>query len=581
MEILQLENDVYTPICSQCQENCSIQINKKDLLLNTICRNGHSTNLKPCQIKCTKSISLTYNYCSCCFSILNEKFNNYICLNCNKLICSECINKHKFKGHSDFKLYYNQYLSCPLHNLKSIFFCLKCKNNFCKDCAHLHKEHLVKCLIDMIPNNKEKEFNKDKIKENTEKIKANIQLLRNLKEKIDRRINKLVEYFLFLSEINKNFLENFNYSYYNYYNYENYNYLYNYINKEINIENSKLNNYILNGDNLYPEEKDIIIKPIPILKTEEIDLKDEVINFPSINNLNKLEYFKDNIFFIFLEDNFRKKKTIILYEYRDFSFKELCTYSFESSYKIGKIKVSHYNNYIFLICLLFKKIKILEYNPIERKISYIKKEIREKKQYGQFFSNAIDIKNGNIVTVDSQNLTIWKKNNNNIRYNKIKAYSCKYKDLFNLNDSFFVCEDYNKKIHFYHTANYALVKTLTFLDEFKFLGTIQDRIFALITLNNKFIFLIDLKYLDISQIINVNDINVEKLLLLNDSLLNIEYIGNKIVIEKKLFDFKNGSFQDAISFKKEFKNFSISKILKTENNSIIFVSKEQITLIKI
>ena len=238
MEILQLENDVYTPICSQCQENCSIQINKKDLLLNTICRNGHSTNLKPCQIKCTKSISLTYNYCSCCFSILNEKFNNYICLNCNKLICSECINKHKFKGHSDFKLYYNQYLSCPLHNLKSIFFCLKCKNNFCKDCAHLHKEHLVKCLIDMIPNNKEKEFNKDKIKENTEKIKANIQLLRNLKEKIDRRINKLVEYFLFLSEINKNFLENFNYSYYNYYNYENYNYLYNYINKEINIENS-------------------------------------------------------------------------------------------------------------------------------------------------------------------------------------------------------------------------------------------------------------------------------------------------------------------------------------------------------
>ena len=90
-----------------------------------------------------------------------------------------------------------------------------------------------------------------------------------------------------------------------------------------------------------------------------------------------------------------------------------------------------------------------------------------------------------------------------------------------------------------------------------------------------------MNFLDICQIINVYHININNLFLLNDSLLNIKNNGNKIIINKKKFDFKFGYFVSDKTFEKEIKYFSFSKILKTENNSIVFVNKDQITLIKL
>ena len=584
MEIFHLENNIYTPICSICKENCFLKINKTDLKLDTICSNNHIRNINPDQVECLKSISLNYNYCSNCFSILNEKHNNFICINCNKIFCPECINKHKIiDHHSNFKLYFNIYFLCPSHNQKNIYFCLNCKNNFCQGCLNIHKGHIYKSLLDIIPNNKERETKQIQIKENTKKIKEMIDFLKENKKNINYRINKLEQYLTFLNSINMTFLEKFNYSYYNYYNYENFNYLYNYLNKEINIKKDDILKYIVYGKGLNIFEKNDLIKDIiPLPKHQEQEKeKDEVNNFPIINNLEHLEYFKDNIFFIFLENNNSYTKTIILYEYKDYSFKELCKYSFENSYKIGKVKVSKYNNYIYLLCSLFKKIKILEYNPEEKTIFKSEKEIRSKKQYGERFTSIIDNKNGNIITIDSNKLTIWKKNNKNIRYDKIIFYEVTYNELFNLNDSLFLCQDNHKTIFFYETRHYSLVKRLSFLDDFEFLGTIQDKIFSLVTIKSKYIFLIDLNYLDICQIINVYHININNLFLLNDSLLNIKNNGNKIIINKKKFDFKFGYFVSDKTFEKEIKYFSFSKILKTENNSIVFVNKDQITLIKL
>ena len=628
MEIFQINNNVHISKCLECEEISLLTIDKNEYNIISYCKNGHYNIIKNIYgykwdlFKNSMSIN---NYCSNCFHNILEKNDNYECLVCNKLLCNECIYYHiKVQRHNKFKLFFNKNILCSLHDLKFIYFCNDCKTNICNECTKLHIGHTVYSLLNLIPNNRKKEEMKSNIKINKNKINNLINYLEDTKKNIINRFNKIKDFLSFLNIINSELLENFNFSCYNYYNYKNYNYFYDYLSNIDNLKPKKFLNYIFYENKLNEENEQNInqlIKSDNILNNTKsninskqttnnnefglnsidnnqknksefykinIDTKQKIkAEFCNINNMNKLIYFKDNIFISYIQEveRLEKKKnfviTINLYEYNNFSFRHLSDYIFNSSNKIKCIKVSKYFNQIFINFETYKKIIILEYNPIEKKLLPTNKEIRCLKKYKQYFIDIIDNKNENIITVDSNELIIWKKNNKNIRYDKICSVVNSYYELMNINDSLFICKGGNTNISFYETENYQLVKHFYYNNEIKLMGTIQNKIFLFKKQENNYIYLVDLKYFEIIQILHINE-DIDDIILLNDYLLeiNAKYGINEIKLKKQIFNFGKGEFisDEIITLKINY--FSYDTILTTENNSIVFIGNWDLVLIK-
>ena len=113
--------------------------------------------------------------------------NFFLCLTCSKSItryvyfCSDCIGKHnldlKDKNKHFIINYEDKNYFCKNHSKKYENYCFQCKKNLCNDCTdeHLknHKEHQIKNLDLLVPEDKELEGLKDSLKE----IKRNIESL--------------------------------------------------------------------------------------------------------------------------------------------------------------------------------------------------------------------------------------------------------------------------------------------------------------------------------------------------------------------------------------------------------------------
>ena len=611
MEIFQLNNKNKEIKCPDCKEPSLLTIDPEKFKVKSTCIKGHIVNkhinnFNKCFLKSSISNS---NYCGNCFLPIDELSNNYNCLTCYKLFCGNCINDHiKNKNHNNFNIFINSYLLCDIHNLKNKFICNECKVNICDECVKSHKDHNIQSLLDVIPNKKTKEEMNNKITENIEKIKKLSKFLDLENEKVNERFIKIKEYLSFLIDISEYLLKTFNFSNYNYYNYKNYNYFYNYINNKENIKEENFLNYIFhktsfnNKDN--PLKESLIQKKqvsLPINSLKNIKINNKIKNEFCHIKISNLIYFKNNIFISFEQE--KNLKTINLYEYKDFSFRYLSSCSFTNYAKIEVLKKTEYLNCLLIICEKIPKVIILDYDPIHKALIFNNKQINEnKKRYG-FFIDAIDNKNGNILTIYISELIIWKLNDKKNKYIKDKIISENFDELMNITESLFVSQNNLKsKISFFETEKYECIKQFFFSTSIKFIGTIQNKIFLFQTLNNKNIYLLDLKYFEIIQIITCKDItkgiNVS---LINNYLLNIyfynEYdeevdykyyknlINNKddlvLKIEKKIFNFDKGRFITDENYEIKLKYFSYYNILTTDNNLIVFVGHEEITLIRI
>ena len=158
MEILRIENTKLTPLCEKCQNILKFKINHDDLNVEGECKNGHVFNdisffdFKTNVVKATSNISKSYYYK--CFK--TQESENYLCQTCNKLFCSNCMKQHLEIENHKYVNYFDYDKTCQRHNISYTIFCDYCKENLCTKCKTYHKNHSIKNLIDIIPNNEEK-----------------------------------------------------------------------------------------------------------------------------------------------------------------------------------------------------------------------------------------------------------------------------------------------------------------------------------------------------------------------------------------------------------------------------------------
>ena len=167
--------------------------------------------------------------------------------------------------------------------------------NLCEQCKKSHIGHYIKSFS--IHNKKERKLYKLKISEYDIKLQ---QIIDDIKEIgiYNSRYFIMKNYLNSLLFINENLLKDFNYGILDYYNYSNFYYLYNYIQKLLDFDRTRLINYIIEDKynfeideiNLNEEFTNEIINELSCKKEKEIE------NSLALINYNKIFYIKDNLF---------------------------------------------------------------------------------------------------------------------------------------------------------------------------------------------------------------------------------------------------------------------------------------------
>lgn len=129
-------------ICSECGENCLIQIsNFKARLYN--CINEHDVDgIALEEFENTQKIDESKIICELCKTM--NKANSYNksffrCNTCKINLCPLCKNKHD-KNHYLINYKDKDYI-CPKHNYPYTLYCKFCKKNICIACEVEHKNH--------------------------------------------------------------------------------------------------------------------------------------------------------------------------------------------------------------------------------------------------------------------------------------------------------------------------------------------------------------------------------------------------------------------------------------------------------
>ena len=575
MELFYLENTKYIAKCPECSEIVLFKINYENFTVSVECKNGHNKKdllyndfednyLKPSQLyKCN---------CNKCFKLIRDDCINYKCNICNKLYCSNCINNHsKETNHNSNIKFIQKYQLCSKHNQKYSFFCQNCQNHFCEKCKRSHKKHITKLIIDIIPN----KTKIDSIKKNIEVFQKKVDeislTIKNYKKEIDKRFIEIEGFLQFLINIHNYLLYNFNYNFFDYYNFENFNYLFNSFKNENIFDIIRYKNYLFKENNKNKEVPDKTRKErINDLKNRK---RESEMNYNYIQNLNKLEYLKENIFYVF------DRNSIKFFKFENFSFSSMLFFNLEK-FRIYSIQPAKYNNSILLNFEFKKNIKFLEYDLTNKTIKIGKKDIKEPKVgFPRHFYKCIDNNNGNILTQDNNGTTIWKidEKKNYVKFLTIKDAQL---SLLNINGNLFCSQDNDYNIYFYDTINYECSKIISYHKKVNLIGIINDEI---IVFNNSFsstIFLVDIKYLEIIQIIDNNRFQSLKV---KDNYLLTFYMEKdyKLVIEKKEYDIKEKYFKNTEILEKESVLNSFSNILITDKDYVAILNYNHMVLLNI
>ena len=554
MEVFRIQNSKYIAKCPECSEIIKFNINYEKYTISVECKNGHNKNNINFQefnenyIKDSQYYSL---YCYNCFNIVKDT-NNYICRDCNKLFCQCCIDNHMRNNDHKTKInFIQQYQLCSYHNKKFSFYCNFCKINICDNCKSNHKSHDIKSFIDIIPNAQTQILAEKNIKIFENKLTNILFSLTKLKNEIDERYSKIDNFFNFLLNINYKLITQFNDNYFDYYNFINYNYLLNFIKNENLFDINKYIDYILMRNNyefkeINFEEDNNIIKS---------DIKNNEKEIKCIHNYNSLKYLKDNLFYIH-ENNCLK-----ILEFKDFSFSfnSILSYNFGRN-KISSIIPSKYSDTILINYESKKKVQILEYDIHNKSIILSKNEVKEKKEgISLRFNKCIDDKNGNIITSDLNKVSIWQKKRKKdfINICNIKIINT---NLFNINKNLFGFQNSNYDFLFYNTDNYELSKLVKYSNYAELIGIINDE---LIAFNNKYkqiILFINIKYLEIVQIINNDFYSYIK----DNYIYGFIYSFDKLTIIKKKYDKNKNEFTTNENIELSNKIDNLNKVLVTD-----------------
>ena len=568
MELFHIDNAKYIVKCPECSEITGFRIDFEKFLISVECKNGHNKVNMPYDDFYKKYIKPSQVYwCNCnkCFKLIHNENTNYKCKTCNKLFCSNCINNHKQEtNHNSVIKFYQDYQLCQKHNKKYSFFCEICKINLCDKCNKTHKNHSTKPILDLIPNKEKENSVKNKIEEFNKKIEETISIILEYKSEIDRRYRKINGFLYFMKNININLLNNFNYNCYDYYNFSNFNYLYNSLKNEEIFDASKYKNYLFNIDNKETKE-DEGIAPIKGLHKNEKDS-----NY--ITNLNRLEYLKDNIFYVF-------DKTLNFFAFENYSFKPIFNFDL-SKFRIKNLQPAKYSNQIFINFELKKNIKILEYDLLNKSIYLSKKEIKEQRfGYPKHFYKCLDNKNGNIITQEINGIIIWKNDKKN--FIKEKTIANAIQSLYDINESLLCFQDRDYNITFYDSENYYLKKAISYNAKVNLIGVINNE--SIIFSNNKTneLFIVDIKYLEIVQVIENNKYYSYIKLKASELLFIDMEEENNLIINKNIFDPKEKCFNSTEIIKKTIDMNYISNILITDNGYVVLTDYKNMILLNV
>ena len=562
MEIIYSEGLKYSTICPECKNEILFKINTDNFNISGKCKKGHIftksfEDFKDC---CLSSKFYYYIKCNRCYSLIDDQINNFICEKCNLIFCNNCINYHlKEKNQSIKKIYINYNKICQLHKEKYSLFCDKCKKNICSKCANEHNNHNIKSYLEVIPTKKEIESIGEIYKNFNEKIDNIFIRINSYKNEIQERFVIFNNYLKFLKlTINKILIKNFNYLHFDYYNYKNFKYLSNYLNTEEILQNDNFLKYLSFGkfsDKEKQENKEDITESNSITLDSKINIKDD----KKIDYYRKLIYLKDNIFFQYSSD------TIKLFEFKYKSFNHILTYSFNTPGRVDSIKHAKYSNNIFINYKNKKNIKIIEYDLDNKTMSLIKDQIKKAKLPSDtLFINFIDDKEGNIITSDENDLILWSKYKK--KYKEKKKISGKFDTLTHISDMMFCGKSLGCLIFFFEFENFKVINKMYIRNDFEILGSINNNIFIL-TENFNNLLIIDLKYFEIVQIMNINKFNILKIQ--KNYLISSSRKDNLIKIQKHFFNPKE----------RQFENREISEV-EIENNYSITTTNNDYFIIK-
>ena len=407
--------------------------------------------------------------CNKCGEII-ENENIYKCEICYKIYCCSCFifDEHIKKNIQNIK-YINK--KCHLHKKELMYYCIKCKKNLCIFCIknninennkendnNMHKNHNIINYIDLYPSFKQINDLKNKIIEKKKKYKELFISLDEYKQKIINRTEELKQNLLdeinLLEKLFKNVSQSFlSYTYFNNFH--------NFLNNMKNISNIELNEFY----NSFGEKKfEAFIKLVSPHK-KEIILSNGILKPQySLKNgiIEKLNYNT-----IFSNLNINNQVGLIAYNKKDglYYFSNTNNYFKE---KIYSISISNDEKEIY-VCLSKKKIVVIFECDLDK--CTMKKSqniISDELETGKHFNKCIQISKEYVTTTENKMITIWKKDNKNI-----KGYSMQNKmilesnitDILYINEEYFICSlPHDKQILFFNNQNFAKEKKIGGID---------------------------------------------------------------------------------------------------------------------
>ena len=490
--------------CPCCNDTCKfiIQFNNNRIIIE--CKSGKKIISTLENIpNIIQKAKYTIYYCSNCKKELYFDSDNFKCNNCNNLYCEKCSDNH-FKNNNHIRnIFIYSNWNCSYHNLEKNYFCDKCKMNLCEQCKKSHIGHYIKSFS--IHNKKERKLYKLKISEYDIKLQ---QIIDDIKEIgiYNSRYFIMKNYLNSLLFINENLLKDFNYGILDYYNYSNFYYLYNYIQKLLDFDRTRLINYIIEDKynfeideiNLNEEFTNEIINELSCKKEKEIE------NSLALINYNKIFYIKDNLFLCLYNNKWG------IFEYKDNSFHLLNDlFLYYPLVEIVKVKKFDYSDKIYICKKGFSKIfkryiydyEVYEYDKIRKnflmKNDYLKKkEELERKlempywKFTDYIKDIIDNKNGKIVISflpsHDEGKTIKK-------YKNIMILKWGYDILYNFDKNHFLARKYvyefssNDKtvIDIFDSNNHNIIKTITSDNTLNYYGKIKDNLIFIEYTSNK------------------------------------------------------------------------------------------------
>ena len=432
-----------------------------------------------------------------------------------------------------------------LYNLKYDFFNNNDKIYLCQECIKniplIEKESEIKMKI--------KSFN-EKIEqlENSPKIKSD-----------QKNFDELSNFFYNLKKINETLLMNFNYSIYDEYNYDNFNYFFNY-----------------NEDFL----KSLNLEPINTKENNTLNIK--IDKLKKVKNINvnycfdyySLKYFKRNLFFIYLWNYNNESKELKIFEYKNFSFKCICTYNC-TNISFNYITTTDYNHF-FLYEKYFSNnmIAILEYSDKENVITLkeiVNINININKQY---IKNIIENKNGNIIIKGKKNIIILSKVSD--KYEIVKIFNDRhYTLIYNINDYYFLSANGSSSYYIYihDIQNYNIIKTF-FLCKIKYINQNKEKnLLILMSESVYYIYFINIKYWEIIQKIRYQKTNFSFLISNDINFFNFILDEKNKMITIRKYSIENGCFYEYRTIKS-----GLNYDIYLSNDCIYLINKNKIKI---